>query len=223
MVFVSVKHDIKELKNLAEQLSEKHVAAVFVRSINKTLMLGRTVARNEVKSVYNIPQKNISGIDIAKAASSKPEGSIFAPVAKISMNTFSPKFQTSTSSITITRKGERKSKEFKRKKSNPAMGVSIEVIKGKRTVVPFAFMARYRDLKKVFARGNYGSNGQFEVRKKRVNKTGNDLPITALVSLSIYNAVVNDKVLQKVERKVDNEFARVTIHEIKYQLSKIKT
>jgi hypothetical protein len=34
---------------------------------------------------------------------------------------------------------------------------------------------------------------------------------------------MNNKVITKVERKVSDEFTRVTIHEIKYQLSKIKS
>jgi hypothetical protein len=164
MVFVSIKPELKDLQELAKQLSDKQLNAVLIRGINKTLMLGRTEARSNVKSQYNIPQKNISSVDISRASGIKPHGSIFAPVAKVSMNTFSPKYETTSFSVSIGKRGDRKKRDFKRNKKSPAMGVSIEVIKGKRTVVPFAFMAKNKDLKKVFARGNYNSSGHFEVR-----------------------------------------------------------
>jgi hypothetical protein len=219
--WVNVGPAIKDLNALKRQLSAKQVAIGISRAINRTLLKGRTAARSAVKDEYNIPQKNLSGINYNSSTTRTLTGSIYASTKPIPMDAFAPKFETQSRSISVSRKGQQKVKDRTRKKRNPGIGVSIEVHKGSRQFVPFAFMipgAKPR----VFARGAYrtGTYG-FERRHERTNSTGNDTPIKPLISVTVHAAVINPVSIGKVKTAVVEHFPKECAAQLRFLISKL--
>lgn len=224
MVKVYVDDAIKQLKRNFKNLDADAVAKASYNAINRTLTKGRTDARREVKNVYNIPQKNLDGVAKKDARRSLLIGYIIASTKPIPMDAFNPKFQTASSSIVITKRGAKNVKQFGRKKKNAAKGVSVEVIKGNRQVVPYAFMLS-NGKPRVFARGAYKQGGSwgFITRNKRVNKSGADTPIKPLVSVTVHGAVVNKTVEAKLAASINAYFPQRFQAELNYQLQKMKS
>jgi hypothetical protein len=209
MVYVNAGPAILKLRSISKELSEPNLARAVSRALNETILQGRTQARTSVKAIYNIPQKNLSGINIQKSSSKSLVTTLFASATPIPMDAFNPVFHTATRTISITRRGVQKIKGAK-KTQVVGQGVTIEVIKGQSQTIPFAFMIPNAK-PRVFARGAYKSGNLFGFvqRNKRINSTGNDIPIKPLLSITIHAAVINDKALQAIEKKVNEVFPRI--------------
>lgn len=224
MIQVNTKAATEYITKSFKNLSSGEVAKATVRAINRSLIKGRTVARTEVKKVFNIPQKNLSGVTTINAKTSTLSGAVAASSKPIPMDAFSPKFQTETAAIKVSRKGIQVVNRFKARKKNIAKGVSIEVVRGNRQVVPYAFMIAGAK-PRVFARGKYRTGGGsfgFMQRNKRVNKEGTDTPIKPLVSTTIHSAVVNDKVIHRINSEMTPFYTDRLQHELKVQTDKMK-
>ncbi|MDI3319978.1 hypothetical protein [Pinibacter soli] len=224
MIIISVKDALKTLDSAKEQLSERQLNSVISRAINESILQGRTEARASVKSLYNIPQRYVSGINVDRATPGLLIAKLNASSTPIPMDAFAPKFQTAAKSLTISKRGEQKQRTFKRAKSNYAVGVSIEVVKGKRETVPYAFLipgAKPR----VFARGEYrnGTAYGFVQRNKRVNKDGSDKPVKPLLSITTHAAVINKESLNRIETRVNSVFPVSIQRNIEFMLSKVST
>lgn len=221
---VNVDKAISKLVSNFKNLESGQLISATVSAINHTLGKGRTEARKAVKGEYNIPQKNLSGIDRIRARRNFLIGYVVASSKPIPADAFSPKFETPTGSVTISRKGETKQRQFGRKKKNVNKGVSIEVHKGSRQVIPYAFMIASAK-PRVFARGQYRSGGGsygFVQRNKRVNRTGTDTPIKPLLSVTVHAAVINNKVEKNIAGVIIPSFSNRMEHELKRQIDKIK-
>jgi len=160
MIFIKTDNAISTLQRLGAALSDPQLRIVISRAINKTLGQGRTIARTEVKKVYNISQKDLDGIDFKRANPSNVTGSLTASRKPIPLDSFGPRQETGSGSVRITKRGAHKTITFKRAKANPTAGVSIEVFKGKREVIPYAFLLT-GGAARVFARGQYRSGTQY--------------------------------------------------------------
>ncbi len=219
MIIVSVEQAYKDARKLHSQLSEKQLNTATARAINETMLQARTEARKMVKSIYNIPQKNLSGINFSNKNASKLTSYLYASAIPVPMDAFSPVFKGNNKSITVTRKGAQKVKELKKKSTN--VGVSIQVLKGKKETVPFAFMIAGAK-PRVFARGEYrgGSSYGFVRRSKRENTKGSDTPIKPLLSVTVHAAVVNPISIQSIQAKVNAVFPKIFEHNIDFLLSK---
>lgn len=222
MVTVSVQADTEKIISNFRQLSQAKINNAIRNAINRTLMKGRTVARQSVKDEYNIPQRYLDRVDKRNAKASNLTGYILASATPLPMDAFDPKFETQTSVLSITRRGEQKSKA--RKKGAAAKGVSIEVHKGSREVIPFAFMITGAK-PRVFARGEYCTGGGygFIQRHTREKKSGSDTPIKPLLSVTVHAAVINDQVEKKIADVITVFYPQRLQHELNYQLSKIKS
>ena len=220
--WINVKEVNKKIDELTKQLTGKQLALGVSRSINRTLMKGRTEARKVVKAEYNIPQKNLSGINYSKSIAATLTGKIYASARPIPMNSFAPKFETQKRSITTTKRGAQKVKDRKKKVSNPGKGVSIEVHKGSRVVVPFAFMIPGAK-PHVFARGAYNAGGSFgfQQRNKRVNSSGNDTPVKPLISVTVHGAVINPSSISKIKMVLVREYPKEIEHELNARIQGI--
>ncbi len=227
MITVQVENATKELSRAFSFLSKKQIAIATTQALNKTLLKGRTVARTAVKHVYNIPQKNLSGIGIKKATTATLSGYIYASAKPIPMDAFSPKFQlVSDGKVrgiqTISKRGIVKVKIAER--SRQQSGVSIEVIKGQRVTVPYAFMLPTAK-PRVFARGEYkqgdGNYGFMQRHYREENQHGND-SVKPLVSVTVFAAVINRKVKNEIATTVRTEYTKYMISAIKYQATLAK-
>ncbi|SHN45907.1 hypothetical protein [Chitinophaga sp. CF418] len=221
MIWINSAPIIKTFRSAQQQLGERKFNQAISRGLNEAILQGRTEARMAVKAVYNIPQRYVGGINIIKATSLSLEAKIYASTKPIPMDAFSPTFQQHGKALTISRKGEQKERAVKRRGNNAA-GVTIEVLKGKKEVVPFAFMipgAKPR----VFARGEYRNSYGFHRRSSRVNKEGNDTPVKPLLSVTVHAAVINKKAMEKIERKVLDVYPKSVARNIEYMLSNMSS
>lgn len=208
-----------ELNRMYRNLSPQQIAAVTADAINRTLMKGRTVARNAVKKVYNIPQKNLSGVNINRARRNYLQGSIYASTKPIPMDAFSPRFDLVSGGVVrgvqrISRRGISSSAIVRRRTQQ--LGVSIEVKKGDRTVVPYAFMlpgAKPR----VFARGEYKSGSSYgfiQRHTRQANSQGND-SVKPLVSVTVFSAVINPQVKNDINNVIVADYERNALSAIR--------
>ncbi|MCM5528955.1 hypothetical protein [Parasegetibacter sp. NRK P23] len=222
MISISTKDAVKKLGSIRSRLTERQFNTAVSRAINESILQGRTEARNSVKSLYNIPQRYIGGINVFKANSFSLIGKIYASSKPIPMDAFSPKFETGTRTLSISKRGEQRERTRKRAKNNPGKGVSVAVLKGKREVVPYAFLipgAKPR----VFARGEYrtGSAYGFVTRNKRVKKSGSDTPIKPLISVTVHAAVINRQSIQRIARRVNNVFPASVERNVRVLLNRV--
>lgn len=222
MVTVIVKDAIKKISENFKELSGEQIKKAATNAINRTLNKGRTEARKEVKQQYNIPQKNLKGINQQNANKNNLTGYLFASSKPIPSDAFAPKFETGGATISISKKGVHKVKQNSKNKTANA-GVSIEVIRGQRQTIPFAFLIRTAK-PRVFARGAYRSGGSFGFiqRHKRTNKSGSDTPLASLLSVTIYAAIINNKVEARLSNTITDYYGQRLEHELNYLLSKMK-
>ena len=207
MIEISVKEALKELEHAKQQLGERNFNKAVSRAINESILKGRTEARRAVKAVYNIPQRYLGGINISRANSLNLYATLFASATPIPMDAFSPKYQTASMGLSISRKGIQKQKSFKKAKKNPVAGVSIEVIKGSRETIPYAFLLAGAQ-SRVFARGEYkggGSYGFIQRHTRLTNDSGND-SVKPLLSVTVHAAVINKTAIDKIAAEVNNTF-----------------
>lgn len=218
MIQIEADGAIEKVREISKTLSKTQMNRGISRALNNTASQGRTVARKAVSDLYNIPQKNLSSISLVRSTAATLKAQIIASTKPIPLISFSPKFDMPTKSIRATKRGKLKVRNRRRK--THGKGVSIEIYKGQRQTIRFAFMTTR--ITAVFARGKYISTG-FEKRTKRTSKDGNDLPIQALASVTIHTAVTNNKTLNDIQRKVTRILPAEIEREIRYRLSKVKT
>ena len=201
-VWINARSAIGNIERFRNQLSEKNFNKALSRSFNEAILVGRTEARKAVKDIYNIPQRYLAGVNVYKSTPGNLTAKLYASKIPIPMDAFAPKFQQRGKSFTITRRGQQKVAALRRG-INSAIGVSIEVFKGKREIVPFAFMIE-GGKPRVFARGAYKvSSYGFVQRNKRENKKGNDVAVKPLLSVTVHAAVVNKKALDRVRVRIN--------------------
>jgi len=216
MIWVSVKDAIRNIDRAKEELGERQFNQALSRALNESIMQARTEARSAVKAIYNIPQRYMARINVNRATSLSLVAKLYASTLPIPMDAFAPRFQQAGKALTVTKRGEQRSRLLKRARPG-VTGVSIEVIKGRREVVPYAFMIE-GGKPRVFARGEYrsGSGFGFVRRNKRVNKEGSDIPIKPLLSVTVHAAVINKTALKKVEVRINSVFPASVVRNISF-------
>jgi hypothetical protein len=189
LIKIGTKEAQKSLKLASKELSDDQIKRSIYLAINETMRLGRTKLRQFVRSKYNVPANLINTIDFKKAYKGKLSSEMGASFKPVQLAYFKPKFQTVDYSLSVRNsKGGLMKKESKGRKK-PKIGVSIEVIKGQRKILPFAFMIKGGSLP-VFARGDYRKGGGFE--------TSTDGAINKLISLSAYSAAFSVKQMETI-------------------------
>lgn len=207
MIYIKTDDAQLVLKRLGKNLDKSELAKAITRSINASLRKSRTTVRKEAKRIYNISQKNLDGIDYTKASTKSGDGyltgTLTASRKPIPLSAFNPKEINGNKARTITRKGVVKERVMKYKKKGATSGISIEVYRGKKESIGYAFMIA-KGAAQVFARGAYaaGTKHGFIKRIKRVKSDGNDIPVKPLITLSTLAAAANKNVMGTVKREI---------------------
>ena len=206
-------------------MSAQQVRIVESRAINKTLGQTRTIARKEVKAVFNVSRKQTNTIDYKRATPSTVTGNLEADRTPVPLDYFSPKQETESGVRRIVIKGGHRiniHKEYKRARKNVAAGVSIEVFKGERKIIPYAFLIA-DGAPRVFARGVYrkGTQHGFIQRHQRVRSDGNDLPISPLITITAFGQVMNDPVIRTISKKALEIYPRQLENQVIFMLTTI--
>lgn len=218
---VDVRGALIDLKHLTKQLTGPQLNRAISQGINKTLTKGRTEARRVVKDAYNIPQRNVAGIDINRAKPSRLYGYVFAPTKPIPLNAFKPVFQTPTRTIRTTKRGEQRVKVRNRKNNKTGAGTTVEIRRGQKVNLPYAFMIPGAK-PHVFARGAYKGPGPYHFiqRKKRERSEGSDIHINPLMSVTTFQTVVNIRSIAKIKDRVVREYPKEIEHSLRYNIQK---
>jgi hypothetical protein len=214
----------RQLRVLKQQLSPKEIAKATARAINHSLSKSRTISRKEVKRVYNISQKNLEGINIHRANSNNLQGDLFASRKPIPLDAFAPKQEFGNVRYNITKRGKLTAKVLNRTNKNPTSGISIEVFRGNREVIPYAFLIPGGAVR-VFARGEYrqGTQYGFIQRHQRVSSTGNDTPIKPLITLSTFGSIINDNVITSISKEIRVIYPNRLVHEMEYIINHVSS
>lgn len=210
---IQIKIESDDVKNFSKELnrtfSKKEMDKVKVRSINRGIRKANTEYRRGIRDNYNLSYADTKEMVKPKRASvTQPKGSISGDLRPLSLSRFSPEFVKGESvySIKSLRNKETKKRELTQKikratkKHRGIKGVSIEIVKGERQALPFAFLSTSSKPgmdKQIWARGVY-SGGKFKSSKKRK-------PITALKTTSSYGAITREAVHRKASDEASME------------------
>lgn len=211
MFYINIKEALQSIEAHKNKLTKDQLSRALALSMNETVALQRTQSRQFVRKTFNMPAPEIKSIDLKRANKNNLIAELGASGKPVSLTYFKPKFATKTFSATTLYSAKDKSLEKKvgKGKKQPNLGVSIEIYKGQRKSLPFAFMTK-DSRKPVFARGQYGAAPSYglTLRDKRVNKKGSDLPIANLISLSPSGAAFSQKTMTTIPVDMTKEFEK---------------
>lgn len=190
MIQVDVRDAVNKLNHELGYVSQDKKKLAIARAINHTIAKGKTEISRRIRDIYAIDAKTV--------------GQALT--------------QIKADRLTLTGKAVMKGKPLplhKFRARQTAKGVSLEIKKGKRKLIPGVFLAGMKSGHKgVMFRGHY-SGGKMNRRKQRVSKTGNDLPITQMVGVSLPSAMSNKIIIHALNRSMSEMFPKRFEHEIK--------
>ena len=195
MIEVNLDKGIADLRKLNADLSGQKFNRAVQIGLNEGIRKARTVMVREVIAQFNetafTPSAVRKGLSIDSARSSNLTAKLLVSGSPLPIRLFSAR-QTSK-------------------------GVSVEIMKGKRKVIKSAFITKLGGKRgnHAMARGKYESN-QFSFRKKRINKTGPDVPISQLVSVGLPTAIHSEEVpiLKRVGEQAEQHTTDRIVHAI---------
>lgn len=186
---IDVKIATETLKRTFGNLTQKEFAKGVRLALNETIVFGSSQMKKEIIKHYNLkPSSFKAGVFIKKARIGQFQAFISISGQKLNLRHFNPR-QTQK-------------------------GVTYEVIKGKRVLMPHAFIipSKIQNLPLVMARGKYTSSG-FQFRKHRTSSSlpnHNDLHIQKIAGLSIPETFANDnqQTVRSVYSKLSQEYPK---------------
>lgn len=241
MVSTNVRIDSSDIVALASKLSNKDAAKAVARGLNDAIKQGRTVAKRSITDRYNIAAREVTGtgnklIRINGARVGDLEARLFADAKRtVKLSKFRG---VVAQGLKLQRKqakdanGQKKLVTFlKRGKSfvnRPTYAnrtkaqVSVQIVKGKRTTLPSAFVAKMRSGHVgIFGRSfnSYGyKGGSFNFRDQR--KTGfkwgqSDTPIAEMGVFTLHKAMSN----RFSERAIVSKMADALPQRVRFHLT----
>lgn len=212
MLDIIVRPNTDELRKLTQNLSKNQIAKAANSAINKSIITGRSEMRKEIRKKYNIISSQLADrvMPVKRSNPTTLTAKVEASRIPISLTNFSPIFNFKKGSVSIKRSSKAVDKRFSgRRNRKGGDGLTVEIMKGKRESIPFAFIVKNDSMKPVFARGNYegsGGNYAFITRNKRVNSSGSDTPITKLKTTSVFGASQNTDVVKHVNASMVTKY-----------------
>lgn len=219
MLNVNVASDLNQFNHLMKQLSDKEVSRALSSALNRSLSVGNTQSKKAIRERFNIPASLLNGNRRHNSTSNTLTAKLGMNSMPISLTNFNPVFKRNRTQIKLKGKAKTKSFRYFRKPLGDT-GVTVEVKKGEKKRIPFAFIVNNSTLKPVFARGYY-SKDKFVPRHKRIVKSGSDLPITKLLTTSIYGAIQNKGAQDSINSTVSKHLSARVEHELRYRIGKI--
>lgn len=190
MIVVDAREAIQKLNDSFGYVKENDRKLAIARAINHTIAKSKTQISREIRNIYALDAKTVS-----QALS-----------------------QIKADRLTLTGKIVIKGKPiplYKFKARQTAKGVTVEVMRGKRRLIPGVFLAQLKSgHQAVMFRGKYGQ-GKLVRRKTRIRKTGPDLPISEIVGVSLPKAAMNDIILRNITKGINEMFPARFEHELK--------
>lgn len=208
MINISLEQSIKEVRRDFLELSKEEINKSVVYAINHTILKSRTQAGRSIRGIYKVRGKDLSkSWNIEKATPDDVAAMLNAYNRPMPVSAFSPR--------------QRKD------------GISIR-IKNTRKVIKSAFFALGRrggagtsqgvaqlgtsGHRGVFARAEYSGN-KLKFRDKRKRRTGPDVPITEVKTLSVPGAARELAVITALSHQMNKDFPVRLAHEFRRRLT----
>ena len=245
MVTANVRIDDDDIVALAKALSRKDAVKAVSRGLNDAIKQGRTEAKRAITSRYNIPSREILGtgnklMRISGARTGDLSARLFADAKRtVKLGKFRG---VVAQGLRLQRKatkdanGQKKLVTFlKRGKSfvnRPTFAnrtkeqVTVRIVKGKRTTLPSAFVAKLRSGHVgIFGRSfnSYGYKGgsfNFRDQRKAGFKWGEaDTPIAEMGVFTLHKAMAN----RFNERAIVSKMADALPNRVRFHLTHVLT
>lgn len=204
-VKIDLKSDALNLKDFSAQQIAKSAAS----AINHTLAKVRTEAIRSVTAQYNISRPVAAdAIKIQKTSAAYLDGRLTSTTRTLPLIDF--KAKEVKSGVKTFFAGSTKTGGFVSQKTREKTeGVSVEILKGDRKLIPSAFIyfGTNRTQPSVKAYGLYSESGF------GFSEAG-DEPASKLKSVSIAGALRNDQLLRKLKEKAQNDYNVRLVHEL---------
>lgn len=205
-----VKKSMDKFKKEMSEVSGKKLHEIVSRSINHTAGKVNTQLNRNIRNVYKISLSDLNDTKqklTVKSSSSSLSAFIFANKVPLSLSKFNP--VQFNAGVKTSFKGSKKTGGFvSQKTKSKSSGVQIEVVKGKKEIIPSAFLLFAKSSKAaVFARGVYGGES-FVFGKDR-------LPITHLNTKSVYYAIGDRTVTGGIPELIHESMYQRMLHEIR--------
>lgn len=201
--------------NAATEETIGAVRSAIKSAINKVSVSAKALASSEIRNVYNVPKAVLDQrLEVLRARVENLEAEIVFGGKSISLSYFGARQITSSRSIT-RKKGEFVSKGLfvgpTRRGKDLSAGVSVEVIKGRRTLLKSTFMAQMKS-------GHIGVMERIpgKMMKKKKKQAIREKAVVSIASM-ISKAEVYDHVVQKIDEDLEQKF----LHELDYYLGRI--
>lgn len=221
---IDVKLATDKLKEAFKNVSTENTNKAIVRAINHTLKKANTEANKAIRARYHLPQDEInSRLKLAQAyytgktasgvASKSLCGYIYGRTDPIPLARFNP--VQITGNVAIKRAGfyrntrGKKVAKFAPTKSKPGViGVTVQILEGQNKTIKSAFISMSKSgAGAVKAPGKYGPTGFVFQNEGPSQKT-------ILNSKSVYYALSEQAVRDKVNTKIGQEYNGRLLHEL---------
>lgn len=188
MINVNTAFAIQEIKKGFKSLNAREINLGIARALNHTAAKSKTASSKEIREYYSIKTRYIArAIKVDKANRQNLAAAVIATGRPLPLAAFP---------FRATKKG-----------------IAVKIRK-EYTKLPGAFKATMASGHTgVFARGHYNKK-DFAWRNKRIKKSGPDLPITELTTISIPGAFMHSNVINTLKQKVNKDFGPRLFHEL---------
>jgi hypothetical protein len=242
MVTAHVKIDDSDIVAMAAKLSNRDAAKAVARGLNDAIKTGRTVAKRSITDRYNIAAREVVGtgnklIRIGGARVGDLDARLFADAKRsVKLGKFrgvqGQGFRLQRKQTADPNGGKKLATFLKRGKSfvdrptgqDRQKPVSVQIVKGKRTTIHGAFIAKTRSGHVgIFGRSfnSYGyKGGKFNFRNKRQGgfQWGQpDNPIAEMGAFTLHKAMAN----RHNERAIVQRMAETLPHRVRFHLSHV--
>ena len=245
MVSANVKIDASDIIALAAKLNAKDAAKAVARGLNDAIEQGRTEGKRAITNRYNIASREIVGtgnklMRIGGARVGDLEAKLFADAKRtVKIGKFRGVI---AQGLRLQRKqaqdtnGQKKLVTFLKRgknyvdrptaKNRTKEAVTVQIVKGKRTKLPGAFVAKLSTGHVgIFGRSfnSYGyKGGAFHFRDGQVKKRAwgdPDSPIAEMGVFTLHKAMAN----RNTERQIVGKMERVLPDRVRFHLSHVLT
>lgn len=220
MIQIRIDENNNALKQLISRLSPIQLRAASARSINVAIRKANTQYRREIVRNYNLKYGETKDISQTKKATySNTSGMVMGEERPLSLSRFDPVFEgmhgISGRMHYFTNEYTGRKHYKKHTIYHKLRGVSVEIKKGQKIQLPYAFMVnngKSSIVGQVWARGQY-KGGEFEKGKKR-------MPITPLKTASPFGMMKNEKVASPIRTSASSDLQNEFSRQVYFLLSK---
>jgi hypothetical protein len=211
----SIQDAIRRIQRQYSNISGPVLHKAISNALNRAATQSRTAANKEIRKTYNISASALNNqMKVRYSQTRTLTARVVASGSPLSLTNFGASQTKGQDTVKFDKKGNLSRVTRKTRKRNPVSGVSFEIKKGNKEILPTAFIQTANGGTTVFARGSYKGSGEgFEFAKER-------LPIAKMTTISIPLMFANNEVMTPTGRQAEDFFSARIEHEINWLLQR---